>query len=131
MSLQIKDSYATVFDVEPHDNFVGANLSTGRKTKEVDENGKPKYVNSNWRATFVGACLEKAKALSQKDRIMIASGTISHERSDKVDPNTGKNKWFYNVTVFDFNKVSSAQNSSNQQKSEPEKPEGNGDDLPF
>ena len=39
MSLQIKDSYATIFEPEVHDKFVACNLSTGRKLKEVDDYG--------------------------------------------------------------------------------------------
>lgn len=66
MSLQIKDSYATIFEPEVHDKFVACNLSTGRKLKEVDDYGRPKYANSSWRATFVGNALAGAKALKEK-----------------------------------------------------------------
>ncbi len=107
MSLQIKDSYATIFEPEVHDKFVACNLSTGRKLKEVDDYGRPKYANSSWRATFVGNALAGAKALKEKDRIKIVSGTITHEKSDKTDAN-GNARYFYNVTVFDFETVASA-----------------------
>ena len=82
-------------------------MSTGRKLKEVDDYGRPKYANSSWRATFVGNALAGAKALKEKDRIKIVSGTITHEKSDKTDAN-GNARYFYNVTVFDFETVASA-----------------------
>ena len=63
MSLQIKDSYATIFEPEVHEKFVACNLSTGSELKEVDDSGRPKYANSSWRATFVGNALLLAQML--------------------------------------------------------------------
>lgn len=124
MSLQIKDSYATVFKPEVHETFVGCNLSTGRKVRDKDNPDNVKYINSSWRATFVGSSLDKAKLLSEKDRIKIISGTISHEKSQK--PNSeGKYMYYYNVTVFDFESVGQGNKNSSDQT------EQQSEDLPF
>lgn len=123
MSLRIKDSYATVFSVENHDKFVSCDLSTGRKVK--DEDGTDKYINSYWRATFVGSCLDLAKALSDKDRIKINSASISHEKSNKQDPATGKFRYFYNVTIFEFEPVLSKKTESSDEEI------SDSEDLPF
>lgn len=111
MSLNIRETYASVFDVTPSERYVNCNLSTGRKLKDVDDNGNPKYANSSWRATFVGSKLEEAKKLQARDRIKINSGTISHEKSNKTGAD-GKPLYFYNVTIFDFDKIGSSGSSS-------------------
>ena len=123
MSLQIKDSYATVFKPEVHETFVGCNLSTGRKVKDKENPDNVKYINSSWRATFVGSCLDKAKEFSDKDRIKIISGTISHEKSQKPNQD-GKYMYYYNVTVFDFDYVDKKQGETSQTQEQQE-------DLPF
>lgn len=133
MSLNIRETYASVFDVAPNDRYVNCNLSTGRKLKDVDDNGNPKYANSSWRATFVGSKLEEAKKLKARDRIKINSGTISHEKSNKTGVD-GKPLYFYNVTIFDFDKIDSSGSSSATTTSSTSKATGvidSEDDLPF
>ena len=129
MSLNIRETYASVFDVAPNDRYVNCNLSTGRKLKDVDDNGNPKYANSSWRATFVGSKLEEAKKLQARDRIKINSGTISHDKTGA----DGKPLYFYNVTIFDFDKIDSSGSSSTTTSSAPQATGviDTEDDLPF
>lgn len=125
MAIQIKDTYATVFDPTNHDKFVKSNISTSRKTT-ID--GDKKYVNSYWNGTFVGKAKDPASKLVNKDRIKIVSGYISHEPSSKTGDN-GKPIYFYNLTIFEFEKLDStnaAQSSTGTDNSSVE--EG---DLPF
>lgn len=112
MSLNIKDNYATVFDPIVHEKRVNANVSTGRKLKDQDENGNTVYVNSYWNATFVGNAYKKATSLSNKDRIHITSGIITHEKSNKVD-DSGKNRYYYSVVIFDFEKLNDSKTDEN------------------
>mgnify|MGYP003379362949 CR=1 FL=1 len=124
MSLNIRETYASVFHVAPNDRYVNCNLSTGRKLKDVDDNGNPKYVGSK---------LEEAKKLKARDRIKINSGTISHEKSNKTGVD-GKPLYFYNVTIFDFDKIDSSGSSSATTTSSTPKATGvidSEDDLPF
>lgn len=105
MSLNVKETYGSVFEVKVHEKFTSANLTTGRKTKEInEETGKNVYSNSYWNASFVGTAFEKSKQLKDHDRIKIISGMMSHEASNKLDEN-GKKKYYYNLTVFDFEPV--------------------------
>jgi hypothetical protein len=127
MSLNIRETYASVFDIVPSEKYVNCNLSTGRKSREVTDTGAPKYINSSWRATFVGSKLNEAKALQPKDRIKINSGTITHEKSNKTGAD-GKPLYFYNVTIFDFEKVDSSGTSTAPQATGAIDSE---DDLPF
>lgn len=65
--LNIKDSYATVFNVEVKEKFVTANISTGEKI--TDQNGNVSYKNYNWKAMFLGKAKNQAAKLTDKDRI--------------------------------------------------------------
>lgn len=87
------NGYATVWQPEVEERRVKANLSTSRKGKDGE------YINTNWfSVAFVGDAFEKAKSLSDKDRILVKSGNISSE------PKTydGVVKYFTNLAVFDF-----------------------------
>lgn len=127
MAIQIKDTYATVFDPTTHDKFVKSNISTSRKTTN---DGEKKYVNSYWNGTFVGKAKEPASKLVNKDRIKITSGYISHEPSTKVGDN-GKPIYFYNLTIFEFEKIDGTSSSSASSGSEQNSSSSDEGDLPF
>lgn len=99
--LRLTDSYATVFKPEVKGvkgNIVMATLSSSEKIKNGDS---VEYKNSYWNnAIFVSeACVEKAKRLQDRDRIVIKSGTVKIEPyEDKM----GNKRYPAKVVVFDF-----------------------------
>ena len=92
MSLQIKDSRATVFEPVAEEKFIKANLSTSKKNP-TKESG---YENMSWRARFVGDAFEKGKELSNGTRIEIKNALIENN----YDKENGK--LWVTVVVFDF-----------------------------
>ena len=135
MSLNIKDNYATVFDPEVHEKYVSANLSTGRKSKDVDDTGRTKYINSYWNAIFVGKAFEKAKNLNNKDRIHIMSASFTHEKSTKTD-DSGRYRYYYNLTIFEFENMTNHDDDSDNDSNDDSDNDSNDDyeseeDLPF
>ena len=67
-------SYATVWQPEVDGKRVKANLTTSKKLKEENAEGKL-FENSNWKAVFVGKAFEDACDLQEKDRIKIIRNT--------------------------------------------------------
>lgn len=134
MSLNVSNTYGSVFDVNVNDRFVGAHISTGRKDNRNSTPENPVWVNSYWNATFVGKCVESAKSLNQNDRIIIKNAVMSHEKSGKVDEN-GKNIYYYNLTIFDFDKAGKGNNKPVIKNPVTDVPAANGveegEDLPF
>ncbi len=97
----IRDTFATVWDVEDKGSYVQGRISTSEK--DTREEGK--YINSNWFARFVGKSKEKALALSTRDRIKILTGKVTN-----VLVGEGENRRsFLNVTIFDFEPLNNAQ----------------------
>lgn len=82
-----------VFNVETTEKSVNCNLSTAKKNQD----GKYEYMS--WRTRFVGKAFEPAKELKDKDRINITSGVIEN-KYDKA-----KDKTYYNVSIFEFEKM--------------------------
>ena len=88
-------NYGTVFQVQKEDKYVQCNLSTSEKVR--DAAGNESWENSSWSARFVGEkALEKAKELSDKDRIEILSGKITSKYVK------AENKTYVNLVIFDF-----------------------------
>lgn len=96
-------SYATVWQPEVDGKRVKANLTTSKKLKEENAEGKL-FENSNWKAVFVGKAFEDACDLQEKDRIKIISGTVDNKPFTGAD---GVKKYFNNVTIFNFEKMAS------------------------
>lgn len=108
------NSYGTVFSVEVLEKRVNARLSTSDK----DQNGE--YKNSYWNAVFVGGAFEKAKTLTDKDRIHINKCKITNETYKNKD---GENRSWLKVTIFDFEKLGDSGNAAPVEKeSKPKKP---------
>lgn len=93
--LNIKDSYATTFQVEVEEKYVQANLSTSKKNPTTESG----YENMSWRTRFVGQAFDKAKELTNGSRIKITNGVVEN-KYDKE-----KKVLYVNVTVFDFEPV--------------------------
>ncbi len=83
----------TVFQVQKEEKYVDANLSTHEK---IQENGTEGWRNSQWRTRFVGKAFDKAKELSDKDKIALTSFKIENVYVKE------KNTSYLNVIVFDF-----------------------------
>lgn len=86
------DTYATVFGVEDKNTYVKGRISTSEK----DQAGN--YINSNWFVTFLGNAKDKARNLSDKDKIKITSCKLSNVAKEF----NGEKKSFLNVAIFDF-----------------------------
>lgn len=93
--LNVKDSYATTFQVTVEEKYVQANLSTSKKNP-TKESG---YENMSWRARFVGAAADKAKELTDGSRIKITNGAVENNYDKET-----KRLWV-TVIVFDFEPV--------------------------
>lgn len=98
--LRIKDTYATVFRPDVKERFVTANLSSSEKLP-VKDGEKQEYRNSNWNSViFVGDdCVQAAKQLKDKDRILIKRGGV------RIEPYTDKEgvkKYPPKVVIFEF-----------------------------
>jgi len=116
----IRDTFATVWDVEDKGSYVQGRISTS----ERDTREEGKYINSNWFARFVGKAKEKALSLSTRDRIKILTGKVTNTLIGE-----GENRRsFLNVTIFDFKPLN---NAKHQQSKEPVVVDNEDDDLPF
>lgn len=109
--------YMRVFNKEVSEKFVRCNLSEGEKQQDGT------YKNYSWRTTFVGGCLDKAKALNDKDVITITKGKVTNEYVKE------QGKAYVNVVVFDFDKQES--NTSGNDGFYPINESMDDDDLPF
>ncbi len=142
--MNITKSPVTVFNVEPKEKCVRANISEGSKIKGTDE-----YENWSWQgAVFVGDACEKAKNLKNKDRITILDARISNpaakDKNGEEKLVNGKKVFYPNLVILDFelgvdkfyeelnnknkDKTKSKEKIKEPQQSEPEESE---DDLPF
>lgn len=119
MSLKITETYATVFEIHKEEKFAKANLSTSRKGLSKD--GTDNWVNSSWKARFVGDAFKKIDEISDKSRIKIVSALISNEPYYNAD---NEKKYFVGVTVFDFEVADSSNKKSNDD-------DVDDDDAPF
>lgn len=96
----VRDTFATVWNVEEKGNFVQGRISTSEK----DQREEGKYINSNWFCRFVGRAKDKAASLKERDRIKILTGKVTNIVSGE-----GENKKSYlNVVVFDYEMLNSA-----------------------
>ena len=128
-------SYATVWQPTVEEKRVVCNLTTSKKLKEPNAEGK-EYENSNWnRAVFVGKAFHEAKTLSEKDRIKIVNGTVDNKAFVGRD---GVKKYFNNVTIFEFEVMASKDEIADAASSVPKKQSGtqfaaldDDDDLPY
>ena len=104
MSLSITGKYITVFQVEVKENYVQANISTGKKNKDGS------YAFMSWKARFVGNAKEKAESLQDKDKIEITNGLIenTYDKEKKV--------LWVNVVVFNFDLMDNSTTAAQQQK---------------
>ena len=115
-------SYATVWQPTVEEKRVKCNLTTSKKLKELDENGRTKYENSNWsNAVFVGKAFHEAKSLSEKDRIKIINGIVDNKPFVARD---GTKKYFNNVTIFEFEVMASKDEIADAASSIPKKSSG-------
>lgn len=80
----------TVFQVQKEEKYVDANLSTGERQEDNS------WKNSQWNARFVGKAFDKAKELSDKDKISLISFKIENIYVKE------KNATYTNVIVYDF-----------------------------
>lgn len=128
MALNIADGqHVIVWEVEDKGNYSLVKMGTSRKDKRDGS-----YKNSNWSfVRFVGKAHEKAKKLSEKDRILLKGATISLEPYMDGD----EKKWPKNpqITVFNFEmndgEVSASRHSESEEEVEYDKIDEN--DLPF
>lgn len=117
----IKDTYATVWQVEDKGNYLGGRISTSEK----DQNGE--YVNSNWFVAFFGKAKEKAVGVSERTRIKILSGKVTN-----VMKGEGENKKSYlNVAIFDFEFSDATPNSSPPKQQPTVEDNYEDDEIPF
>lgn len=96
--INFNNSYGSVFKVEDKGNYVKADFSTSRK----DQNGE--YVNSYWKAIFLGNAKEAAKSLTDRDRIHVTSGGVANEPYTNAN---GERRSFPSVKIFEFEKLGS------------------------
>ena len=96
--INFNNSYGSVFKVEDKGNYVKADFSTSRK----DQNGE--YVNSYWKAIFLGNAKEAAKSLTDRDRIHVTSGGVANEPYTTAN---GERRSFPSVKIFEFEKLGS------------------------
>lgn len=80
----------TVFQVQKEEKYVDVNLSTSEKQQDGE------WKNSQWNTRFVGKACEKAKELSDKDRIALLSFKMENVYVKE------KNASYTNVIVYDF-----------------------------
>lgn len=90
--LNIKDSYATVWDTTVEEKYVQAQISTSKKNPTTESG----YENMSWRARFVGKAFDAAKELTRGTRINITNGAV--ENSYNKETKT----LYVNVVIFDF-----------------------------
>lgn len=83
----------TLFQVQKEEKYVDANFSTAER---IEENGTTSYRNSSWPVRFVGKAFDKAKELSDKDRIALTSFKMENVYVKE------KQQSYLNVIVFDF-----------------------------
>lgn len=139
--IYVKDSYGTIFDVKVEEKRVKASYTTGDKQQDGT------YKNSYWTAVFVGAALDKAKTLTDKDRIHVTKAKITNELYTPKD--SDKKRTWLQLTVFDFEKHGDDKDGSDDKPADekPKRTKGKGkaktkteevveeviddDDLPF
>jgi hypothetical protein len=85
MSLQISNTNATVFQPENKGKYTVANISTGKKDKQMND-----WINMSWKAKFVG----KNQNVQDKQRIKIISGTVEVRKY--------QDKYYTDVVIFDW-----------------------------
>ena len=105
--INFNNSYGSVFKVEDKGNYVKADFSTSRK----DQNGE--YVNSYWKAIFLGNAKEAAKSLTDKDRIHVTSGGVANEPYTNAN---GERRSFPSVKIFEFEKLGSNNSETKDEK---------------
>lgn len=93
--INIKDTYATVWQPENKGKYTTCNLSTGKKDKDGN------WQNMSWRARFVG----KNQDISEKMRIKIISGTVENSLYE--------GKFYTDVIVFDWEPVTPKSENNN------------------
>ena len=114
-----RDNYITVWKITEKEGRYSASVTTSRKNKQTGE-----YVNSYWNVRFVGSAQEKAKALKEKDRIIVHAGDLNIENTSYKKEGQDKPQNYLSVTIFDFDQ-NSTQGSNESSTSD------NPDDLPF
>lgn len=92
MSLNVTNTYGTIWDVVVEEKVVKANLSTARKDAR-EESG---YRHMSWHTIFVGDAYEKAKELQAKDQIFVKSARIENSYNKETQ------KLYNTLVVFDF-----------------------------
>lgn len=105
--INFNNSYGSVFKVEDKGNYVKADFSTSRK----DQNGE--YVNSYWKAIFLGNAKEAAKSLTDRDRIHVTSGGVANEPYTNAN---GERRSFPSVKIFEFEKLGSGNGAAKEDK---------------
>lgn len=96
--LNIKDTFATVWQPENKGKYTVANLSTSKKDKDGN------YTNMSWKAKFVG----KNQNVTERMRIKLTHATIEQRKWEE--------KYFYDVIVFAWEPV---ENQGNVQETTP------------
>lgn len=100
--LRLADNKLYIVSLKPHDNYISGSVSTGRNAAKKDET--PEWKNSFWMVSFVGKeCVEKAKKLGAKDRILVRGNKCQQTAEPYTDKNTGE--MIYpkpTLIIFDF-----------------------------
>lgn len=89
--INIKDTFATIWQPENKGKYTTANISTGKKDKDGN------WTNMSWRAKFVG----KNQDIHEKQRINILNGAIESRKYE--------DKYYTDVIVFEWEPVEKKQ----------------------
>lgn len=111
-----RDNYITIWKITEKDGRYSGSATTSRKNKQTGE-----YINSYWNVRFVGSAQEKAKTLTEKDRIIVHAGDLNIENTSYKKEGQDKPQNYLSVTIFDFEPNNSQSSNTSD----------NPDDLPF
>lgn len=114
--IYVKDSYGSVYDVKVEDKRVKANYTTGDKQQDGI------YKNSYWNVVFIGGALEKAKTLTDKDRIHITKAKLTNELYTPKD--SDKKCTWLQLTVFEFEKHDDDKSDNESADNKPKRTKG-------
>jgi hypothetical protein len=114
--IYVKDSYGSVYDVKVEEKRVKANYGTGDKQQDGT------YKNSYWNVVFIGGAFEKAKTLTDKDRIHITKAKLTNELYTPKD--SDKKRTWLQLTVFEFEKHGDDKSDDKPAEEKPKRTKG-------
>ena len=102
--------YATVWNITTKDKYTDLRISTSERKNDDSK----AYINSNWFVRCIGHAHNKAKELTERDKIIIQKVKFTNEL---VEDKSGQKRNQLRILVFDFDIVGEDQKQpSNQQK---------------